>query len=144
MAGPFCFASHRSLREFAQDFQAICGAFCAQTADVRRVLLILEKGGSLGFRQPGGVFLSNFDRTDDIYGKNLHELDLAGLAELCGNVVNNHSADHRQSDTARRLRAERVQLDVRFLDDKTEPEASLRKRMLEFLSGVPGWMMSGV
>jgi hypothetical protein len=84
------------------------------------------------------------DRKDGIYGKNLHELDLTGLAELCGNVAHNHSADLRQSDTAHRLRAERVQLDVRFLDDKTEAEASLRKRMREFLSGIPAWMMSGL
>jgi hypothetical protein len=84
------------------------------------------------------------DRKDGIYGKNLNELDLTGLTELCGNVAMNHSADHRQSDTAHRLRAEWVQLDARFLDDKTEAEASLRKRMREFLSGVPAWMMSGL
>jgi hypothetical protein len=84
------------------------------------------------------------DLKDGIYGKNLHELDLASLAELCGNVANNHSADHGQSDTAHRLRAEWVQLYVRFREDKTEAEASLRKRMQEFLSGVPAWMMSGI
>jgi hypothetical protein len=85
------------------------------------------------------------DRTDDIYGKNLHEIDLAGLAELCGNVVNNHSADQIQADTAHGLRAEWVRLEVRFRDDKRETEeASLRKRMLEFLVGVPGWMLAGV
>jgi hypothetical protein len=85
------------------------------------------------------------DRKDGIYGKNLNELDLAGLAELCGKVVNNHSADQTQADTAHRLRAEWVRLEVRFRDDQTETEeASLRKRMLEFLVGVPAWMMSGV
>jgi hypothetical protein len=84
------------------------------------------------------------DRKDGIYGKNLNQLDLVGLTELCGNVAMNHSADYRQSDTAHRLRAESVQLDARFLDDKTEAEASLRKRMLEFLLGIPAWMMSGI
>jgi hypothetical protein len=84
------------------------------------------------------------DRKDGIYGKNLHELDLTGLGQLCANVAMNHSANLIQSDTAHRLRAEWVQLDVRFRDDKTEAEESLKKRMLEFLSGVPAWMMSGV
>lgn len=85
------------------------------------------------------------DRKDGIYGKNLYELDLAGLAELCGNVAHSHSAHHKQSDTAHALRAEWVQLEVRFRDDKRETEeASLRKRMLEFLVGVPAWMMSGI
>ena len=56
----------------------------------------------------------------------------------------NHSANLIQSDTARRLRAEKVQLEVRFRDDKTEAEESLKKRMLEFLVDVPGWMMSGL
>jgi hypothetical protein len=85
------------------------------------------------------------DRTDGIYGKNLHEIDLAGLAELCGNVVNNHSSDQRQADTAHGLRAEWVRLEVRFRDDKRETEeALLRKRMLEFLVGVPAWMLAGI
>jgi hypothetical protein len=84
------------------------------------------------------------DPQDGICGKNLHELDLAGLSQLCANVAINRSANFTQSDTARRLRAELVQLDVRFRDDKTEAEASLRKRMQEFLSGVPAWMMSGL
>jgi hypothetical protein len=84
------------------------------------------------------------DRKDGIYGKNLHELDLVALAELCGNVAINRSANLTQSDTARRLRAEWVQLEVRFRDYKIEAEASLKKRMLEFLSGVPAWMMSGL
>jgi hypothetical protein len=56
----------------------------------------------------------------------------------------NHSANLIQSDTARRLRAEKVQLEVRFRDDKTEAEESLKKRMLEFLVDVPGWMMTGL
>ena len=84
------------------------------------------------------------DREDGIYGKNLHELDLAGLSRLCANVAINHSANLTQTDTAHALRAEWVQLDVRFREDKTEAEESLKKRMLEFLIGVPVWMMSGV
>jgi hypothetical protein len=108
------------------------------------VLQSIPAPKSLSWKRAGHEANHPMDRKDGIYGKKLNELDLAGLAELCGNVVNNHSADHRQSDTARRLRAERVQLDVRFLDDKTEAEASLRKRMPEFLSGVPAWMMSGL
>ena len=83
------------------------------------------------------------DRKDRIYGNNLHELDLAGLSQFCANVAINRSANSTQSDTARKLRAEWVQLDIRFLDDKTEAEASLKKRMTEFLVGVPAWMMSG-
>ena len=86
------------------------------------------------------------DRKDGIYGKNLNELDLAGLAELCANVAHNLSVNYKQSDTAHALRVEwvRLGLDRSLNSDKTEAEASLKKRMLEFLSGVPVWMMSGV
>ena len=82
----------------------------------------------------------------NIYGKNLHELDLSGLAELCGNVAMNHSANHTQNDTAHALRVEWVRLGIDHPpgDGKPEAEASLTKRMLEFLSEIPGWMVSGV
>ena len=76
--------------------------------------------------------------------KNLVEQDLAGLAEMCGNVSRSRSADHRQSETAHRLRAEWVRLSIRFRDDKSgADEESLKKRMVEFLSGVPAWMLGG-
>jgi hypothetical protein len=83
---------------------------------------------------------------DNIYRKPLHEQDLAGLAELCANVARNVSADSKQSDTAHALRVEWVQLSLKrsLDDDKTEAEASLKKRMQEFLSEVPTWMLSGV
>ena len=85
------------------------------------------------------------DRTG-IYAKNLHELDLAGLAELCGNVANNHSANQIQADTAHALRVQWVRLSINGLpgDGKKEAEASLKKRMEEFLAGVPTWMWSGL
>jgi hypothetical protein len=76
--------------------------------------------------------------------RNLHELDLSGLADLCRNVARTHSADRRQSDTAHALRAEWVRLSVRFRDDKKAEQEALKKRMFEFLSGVPAWMMSGL
>ena len=86
------------------------------------------------------------DRKDGIYGKNLHQLDLAGLAEFCRNVAGNQSANQMQADTAHGLRVEwvRLGLDRSLNSDKTEAEASLKKRMQEFLSGVPAWMMSGI
>ena len=85
------------------------------------------------------------DRNDDVSQKPLHELDLTALADRCANVARNVSAEPTQSDTAHALRVEWVRLGVsRFRDDKTEAEASLRNRMLEFLSGVPAWMLSGV
>jgi len=52
------------------------------------------------------------DRKDSIYGKNLHELDLAGVAELCANVAANLSAEREQSDTAHALRVEWVRLGI--------------------------------
>jgi hypothetical protein len=82
------------------------------------------------------------DRNDGIYGKNLHELDLAGLAELCANVAHNLSVNSKQSDTAHAMRVEWVRLGINHASDgKNE---ALRKRMLEFLVGVPAWMMSGL
>ena len=83
------------------------------------------------------------DRKD---GKNLHKLDLAGLAELCISVAINRSASETQTDTAHALRREWVGLGLgRALGDgKKEAEASLRERMLEFLAGIPAWMTSGV
>ena len=82
----------------------------------------------------------------DIYQKPLHELDLTGLAELCGNVARNASAERRQSDTAHALRVEWVTLNFDSLphSDKTEAESVLKRRMIEFLAEVPSWMLSGV
>jgi hypothetical protein len=86
------------------------------------------------------------DRKDGIYGKNLHELDLEGLAELCRNVATSHSANPPQADTAHALRVQwaRLGLDRSLNSDKTDAEASLKKCMIEFLDGIPVWMMSGV
>jgi hypothetical protein len=83
---------------------------------------------------------------ENIYRQNLHEQDLAALAELCGNVANSRSADHTQSETAHALRMEwfRLRLDGSLNGGKTEAEVSLRKRMAEFLAGVPAWMLSGI
>ena len=83
---------------------------------------------------------------EDIYRKNLHEQDLAGLAELCANVATNLSANHTQGDTAHALRVEslRLRLGGLPLHDKTDAETSLKKHMLEFLAGVPTWMLSGI
>jgi hypothetical protein len=85
------------------------------------------------------------DREDNIYRKNLNELDLTGLAELCANVARNVSANSKQLDTAHALRMEWVRLGLdRSLDgDKTEAKESLKKRMGEFSAGVPSWMLSG-
>jgi hypothetical protein len=82
---------------------------------------------------------------EDIYGQNLHELDLAGLAELCGNVALNLSVYGKQLDIAHELRVEwvRLGLDRSLNSDKTEAETSLKKRTMEFLDGTPAWMMSG-
>jgi hypothetical protein len=38
----------------------------------------------------------------------------------------------------------RLGLDRSLDGDKTEAEASLKKRMFEFLSGVTAWMLSGL
>ena len=85
------------------------------------------------------------DRDDNIYRKPLHDQDLTGLAEMCANVARNTSADFRQSNTAHALRVEWVRLGLdRLLDGgKTEVEISLKKRMTDFLAGVPSWMLTG-
>lgn len=84
------------------------------------------------------------DLKDGIYSRKLQEQDMAGLAEMCGNVARTRSADDRQSETAHKLRAEWVRVECRRHDDRTESEKeSLKKRMVEFLSGVPEWMLSG-
>jgi hypothetical protein len=85
------------------------------------------------------------DRDQTIYQRPLHERDLAGLAELCANVARNVSANSKQLDTAHALRMEWVRLGLdRSLDgDKTEAKESLKKRMGEFVAGVPSWMFSG-
>ena len=86
------------------------------------------------------------DRNDAVYRKPLHELDLTALADRCANVARNVSAERTQSDTAHALRVEwlRLGLDRSLNADKTEAEASLKKRMFEFLVGVPAWMLSGL
>jgi hypothetical protein len=84
------------------------------------------------------------DRGDNTYRKNLHDPDLTRLAELCANVANN-SSDNKQSGTAYALRVEWVRLHLNRppSDDKTgAEEESLKKRMAEFLVGVPSWMVS--
>jgi hypothetical protein len=84
------------------------------------------------------------DRNENIYQRPLHEQDLTGLAELCANVAHNLSADHKQSDTAHMLRVEWLHLDTSLDGARTEAEASLRKRMIEFLAEVPTWMSKGL
>ena len=82
---------------------------------------------------------------NNIYRKPLHEQDLIGLAEMCANVGWHSSADYKQSDIAHSLRVEwvRLRLDRSLDGGKAQPEESLKKRMLEFLTGVPTWMLSG-
>jgi hypothetical protein len=86
------------------------------------------------------------DRDETIYQRPLDEQGLAGLAELCTNVARNFSANSKQSDTAHALRVEwlRLSLDHSLDGARIEAEASLKKRMFEFLSGVPAWMLSGL
>jgi len=71
------------------------------------------------------------------------DLDLTALADLCVNVARSVSTDFKQSDTAHKLQVEWIRLS---LDGAAKAEAkdSLKKRMVEFLSGVPRWMASGV
>jgi hypothetical protein len=86
------------------------------------------------------------DCKTDIYRQNLHERDLTGLAKLCANVANSHSANHRQSETAYTLRLEwlRLRFDRSPQDDQTGTQReSLRERMAEFLAGIPIWMSNG-
>lgn len=84
------------------------------------------------------------DRKENIYNKSLYEQDLQALAQLCANVANNRSAGRTDEDMAHALRVEWVRLRLNHSDDGKDAEASLKKRMLEFLIGVPGWMMSGL
>lgn len=82
---------------------------------------------------------------ENVYRQPLREQNLTGLADLCANVSRNHSADNTQWDTAHALRIEWFRLNISSLNrDTTEAEASLKKRMLEFLTGVPHWMLAGV
>jgi hypothetical protein len=86
------------------------------------------------------------DREDNFHRQNLQEQDLPGLAKLCRNVANNLSVDRKQGDTAHALRVEWVRLSRNGWphngDAKAQTE-SLRRRMTEFLAGVPAWMMGG-
>jgi hypothetical protein len=84
------------------------------------------------------------DREDDIYPNNFLEQNLSGLALLCANVAKKSSADRKQSDAAHILWVEWLQLyrERTPRDSKVEAEEqSLKKRMAEFLAGVPPWMM---
>jgi hypothetical protein len=72
----------------------------------------------------------------------LHELDLAHLAELCGDIAHNHSVTHQQWETALALCVEWVRLSLNREVNERRNE-SLKKRMVEFLSGVPTWMLPG-
>lgn len=84
------------------------------------------------------------DREDDIYHNNFLEQNLSGLALLCANVAKKSSADRKQSDAAHTLWVEWVQLHSERTPHDGQVEAeeqSLKKRMAEFLAGVPPWMM---
>ena len=86
------------------------------------------------------------DRGDNTHRKHLDDQDLTRLAELCANVANN-SSDSKQSGTAYALRVKwvRLHLDRSPSDDKAEAkQQALKKRMAEFLAGVPSWMMGGL
>jgi hypothetical protein len=86
-------------------------------------------------------------REDNTYRKNLDEQDLTALAEMCANVARNVAGNSKQSDKAHALRVEWVRLGLnRALNDgdKKGAEESLKKRMVEFLAEVPGWMLNGV
>lgn len=82
---------------------------------------------------------------DSVYHQ-LQEQDLKGLAEMCANVARSDAAGPEQSDTAHALRIEwiRLKLDRSLDGSRAEAEESLKKRMVEFLAGVPAWMWSGV
>ena len=84
---------------------------------------------------------------ENIYRKNVHELDLMSLAQLCANVARNLSANSKQSDTAHALRVEWVRLSLDHSlnrRNRTKAETSLKKCMAEFLAEVPNWMLTGV
>ena len=82
----------------------------------------------------------------NVYGKELHEQDLMGLDELCANVARNVSADPKQSDIAHALRMEwlRLRLHTSLDGVSAEAEGFLKKRMVEFLAGVPTWVSRGL
>ena len=75
----------------------------------------------------------------DIYRKNLHELDLRGLAELSANVARSVSANSKQSDMAHTLRVEsiRILLDGSLNGDKAAAENSLKEGMEDSFAGLP-------
>jgi hypothetical protein len=85
------------------------------------------------------------DHKDNLYHKDLGDHDLSELAELCANVARNLCTDHMQSNTAFILRQEWIRLDLDHLLEggKTDAEKFLKRRMLEFLAGVPTWMLAG-
>ena len=86
------------------------------------------------------------DRQDESYPNNFREQDLSGLALLCANVAKNRSADRKQSDAAHTLWGDWVQLHSEPTPDDGQveaEEASLKKRMAEFLAKVPTRMMRG-
>ena len=81
---------------------------------------------------------------DNMYRKNIQELDLKALAQLCSYVSRNRFANRQQTDTAHALRVEWVQLALVRRGDTKAEEDFLRNRMAEFLAAVPTWMTSGI
>jgi len=83
------------------------------------------------------------NREDDFCHNHFLERNVSGLALLCANVAKKCSADRKQSDAAHALWVEWVQLhSERTAQDNIEAEdESLKKRMAEFLAGVPPLMM---
>lgn len=74
--------------------------------------------------------------------KKLQALSLESLAELCGNVAHSPSVTHEQWETAHRLRMEYLRLTLGREKAADEQKLqSVRKGMVEFLSGLPGWML---
>ena len=78
--------------------------------------------------------------------KPLKDQGLTALAQLCENVARSGSANPEQWKEAHTLRVEWIRLNLKGWpgdsDSKAENE-SLRKRMVQFLVGIPGWMMNG-
>lgn len=74
--------------------------------------------------------------------KKLQELSLESLGDLCGNVAHSPSVTHEQWETAYRLRTEylRLTLGREKAADEQQLE-SLKKGIVEFLSGLPSWML---
>ena len=74
------------------------------------------------------------------------EQNLATLAEMCGNVTKIRGVDSNQWETAHALRVEYLRLELGGSHDgKAEiKKESLKKRMAEFLAGLPVWMTSGI